>query len=194
MSSFAVPLQTLLRSLQTKLLATTVPLVLLSTAALFILIQKNAERTALADLQAKLEEVLTIQSTSVSGPLWQLDLKQVALMLEAMTTDPDVLGAIVYDETEQIIAQVGAMEAEDQTIYVRTEPIRFGDTSDLQNIGQLKVAFTDQRVRAATRERQIAAAAFAGLLIVAIVISVVLGHRRTVGTPLNRLLGAIHTA
>ena len=156
--------KTLWRSLQTKLLATTVPLVLLSTAALFILIQKNAERTAIADLQAKLEEVLTIQSTSVSGPLWQLDLKQVALILEAMAIDPDVLGAIVYDETEQIITQVGAMEAEGQTIHAGTEPIRFGDTSDLQNIGQLKVAFTDQRVQAATRERQIAAAAFAGLL------------------------------
>lgn len=179
------------RSLQTKFLVVAVPLVLLSTIALFTFIQLNSYQTAIADLRAKLDAITTIQSTSLAGPLWDVNEEQVSLMLVAMTTDPDLLGAIVYDETDSVVAKVGSMEAEIGTVYVDDAPIEFGRGGDKETIGRLVVAFTDQRVIAAARNDMITAAAIGGLLVLAIVLSVMLAHRRTIGTPLNRLMNSI---
>ena len=191
-------------SLRTKFLAIAVPLVLLATIGLFAVIQINAQRVATEDLQNKLQKMVAIQSASLAGPLWNVDEKQVSLILSAMIIDPEVLGAVVYDESGAVVAQVGSMEAPDQTIYAMDTPIeyRFRVTPEgvvlrreaVEVIGRLEVALTDQRVRAAMRERLNVAVEIAVLLVLAVVLSVLLAHRRTIGIPLARLLDAIHVA
>jgi signal transduction histidine kinase/DNA-binding response OmpR family regulator len=183
-----------LRSLRTKFLAIAVPLVLVSTLGLFAVIQLNAESALNQELQNKLERVATIQSATLAGPLWNIDKKQVSLILAAMAIDPDVLGAAVLDEVGTIVGQVGILEAAEQTVYRLKVPIEYATSGQTQIIGQLEVAIADTRIRAMTREREILAGIIAGLLILAIVISVIIAHRRTIGIPLKRLLGAIHLA
>jgi signal transduction histidine kinase/DNA-binding response OmpR family regulator len=182
------------RSLQAKFLAITVPLVLLSTVGLFAVIQLNAQRDATKNLNDKLRDVVAIQSTSLAAPLWNIDEKQVSLILAAMAIDPDVLGAVVYDEAGIVVYQVGTMTAPEQMIYRRAAPIEFDRDDVVETIGRLEVALTDRRVRAATRERLVVATWIAGLLVLAIVLSVLLAHRRTIGIPLKRLLDAIHSS
>jgi signal transduction histidine kinase/DNA-binding response OmpR family regulator/HPt (histidine-containing phosphotransfer) domain-containing protein len=183
-----------LRSLQAKFLAIAVPLVLLSTFGLFAVIQMNAQRTATRNLQIKLQEMAAIHSKSLAGPLWNIDEKQVSLILAAMAIDPDMLGAVVYDESGAVTDRVGILDAPDQTVYRLAVPIELDRGGRTRTIGRLEVALTDVRVRAATRERQVLATEVALLLVVAIVVSVIIAQRRTVGIPLNRLLDAIHTA
>jgi uncharacterized membrane protein affecting hemolysin expression len=43
--------------------------------------------------------VVAIQSASLAGPLWNVDEDQVSLILAAMVIDPEILGAVVYDES-----------------------------------------------------------------------------------------------
>ncbi|MGH1353168.1 MAG: histidine kinase dimerization/phospho-acceptor domain-containing protein, partial [Methyloligellaceae bacterium] len=179
------------KSLQTKMLAITVPLVLLTTAAMFFLIQKNVEQNALKDLETRLENVTAVHSASLTGPLWQVDSAQASLSLDALVIDEDVIGAIVLDETDNVIAQVGSMDAEDVTVYTRTSPINYDNGGSLVLIGTLQVAMTDRRLLAATKERQREAALIGALLVGVIVLSVVLAHRRIVGIPLNRLTDSI---
>ena len=179
-----------IRSLQAKFLAITIPLVLLSTLTLFAIIQFNAQRNANLGLQNKLEELATIQSTSLAGPLWNVDSSQVDLMLAAIAIDPEVLGAIVYDETGEVFAAFGTMQADGQNVLVLHVPINF----ETENIGRFKVAMTDELVRSATRQRLQIAAGLAILLVLSVVLSVLLAHRRTVGMPLRRLSESISAA
>lgn len=181
-------------SLRAKFLAVAVPLVLVSTLGLFAVIQMNAARALNQELRDKLERMAIIQSATLAGPLWNIDEKQVSLILAAMAIDPDVLGAAVYGESGAIVDQVGSLEAADQSVYRREVPIEYTSGGQTQTIGKLEIAIADTRIRAMTRERQIVAAMIAALLILAIVLSVIIAHRRTIGIPLKRLLDAIHLA
>ena len=182
-----------LRSLQVRFLLLAVPLVLVSTAGVFAYTQFEARRTSTAELRAKLHEVTGIQSAALAGPLWNVDEKQVSLVLSAMAIDSDVLGAVVYDEFGSEVARTGALEASGVTVFVEEAPIQYPSEGDSEVIGRLVVALTDQRVRAALREGQIAAGAVGVLLVLAIVLSVLYAHRRTIGIPLDRLLASIET-
>ena len=180
-----------LRSLRTKLLAITVPLVLLSTTALFFVLQKNAERSALTELQARLDNVAAVHSASLAGPLWQVDRTQAALSLAALAIDEDVIGAVVVDESGAEIASVGNMEAAGRRLYSTASPVRYDNGSSSETIGELRVAMSDSRVLAETQLRQREAGLIGALLVGAIVLSIVLAHQRTVGLPLSRLTDSI---
>jgi len=178
------------RSLQAKFLAITVPLVLLSTVALFAVIHLNTQRTAGRALQNKLQDVVAIQSNSLAGPLWNVDDAQVELILAAMEIDPEILGAAVFDEFGQLVAEVGEMAANEENVFTSDAPIQF----DGETIGRLEVAITDRLVQNATRDRLKIAGGVAALLVLSIVFSVLLAHRRTVGTPLRLLSDSIRIA
>ena len=187
------PVAFALRSLQIRFVARAVPLVLVSTAGVFTFTQIDARRTATAELKSKLREVTEIQSAALAGPLWNVDEDQVSLILSAMAIDSDVLGVVVYDEFESVVARSGALEASDVTVFVEEAPIRYPSEGGSEVIGRLVVAFTDKRARAAVREGQITAAAVGVLLVLAIVLSVLYAHRRTIGIPLYRLLASIES-
>ncbi len=178
------------RSLQAKFLAITIPLVLISTGAFFVVNQISVQQTAHDDLQAKLKEVANIQSTSLGAPVWNVDEQQVSHILAAMAIDPDIIGAIVFDESDEIIAQTGKMAASGEKISQITVPIEFNSKS----IGKLKVAITDKLVWQAAQDRLKVAGAMALLLVISVVLSVLLAHRRTVGTPLRLLSESIRTS
>lgn len=179
-----------IRSLQAKFLAITIPIVLISTGVLFIVSQISFQQTATNDLEAKLKDVSNIQSISLGGPLWNVDDKQVSHILAAMVIDPEIVGAIVFDESDKIIAQVGDMAAKRETVSQITVPIKFNSKS----IGKLKVAITDRLVWKATEERLKAAGVMALLLVITIVVGVLFAHRRTVGTPLHLLSESIRVS
>ena len=164
---------------------------MLSIVGQLAFIQLHAGRTATAELKSKMNEAAAIQSASLAGPLWNIDEKQVSLILSAMAIDPDVLGAVVYDEYEGVVARVGTLEESGATVYFEDTPIQYPSGGELRFIGRLIVAFTDQRVRAAVREQQVMATEVGVLLVLAIVLSVVYAHRRTIGLPLGRLLESI---
>ncbi len=100
-----------LRSLRAKFLALIVPLVLVSTVMVFGVSELAARRDANRKLHVKLNELVEIQSAVLTESLWNVAEEQVELILAAIAIDPDVLGAIVYDESNSMIASVGVVEA-----------------------------------------------------------------------------------
>jgi PAS domain S-box-containing protein len=178
------------RSLQAKFLAITIPLVLASTGALFAFSQINADRAEMDRLSSKIEELVAMQSASLAGPLWNLDEKQILLILDAMIIDPEIIGVVVYDENGGVYVKVGKLTTEGVTVLNRSEVIEY----ESEVYGRLEVAFTDSLSQKAAKERLQIAGGMALLLVISVVLSVLLAHRRTVGVPLLRLSDSIRAA
>ena len=85
-------------SIQAKFLAFVIPLVLISTIAVFGLFEFDARRDANLKLQDKLDKLVAIQSAVLAESLWNVDAEQIKLILAALAIDPDVESAVVYDE------------------------------------------------------------------------------------------------
>ncbi len=87
-------------TIRAKFLAFVVPLVLLSTIAVFGLFELHARRDANLMLRDKLDKLVAIQSAVVAEPLWNVADEQIKLILAALAIDPDVENAAVYDERD----------------------------------------------------------------------------------------------
>ncbi len=180
-----------LRSLRAKFLALIVPLVLLSTVIVFGISELAARRDANKKLHAKLDEVVEIQSAVLSEPLWNVANEQVKLILDAIAIDPDILGAIVYDESNNLIASVGAVEAMEQQEFLAERDIRHLSGDDAEVIGRLVLSLTDVRMQAESQTRLLVLVGLAALLILSVVTIALVANRRTIGIPLERLLSSI---
>jgi class 3 adenylate cyclase len=178
-----------LHSLRAKFLLLIMPLLVLSTAVVFG-ISEYAERSDAADdLQDKLNKLVEIQSAVLSEPLWNIANQQIELILAAISIDPDVQGARVFDETGEIVAVVGTLEGSD---FIAARNISYASGRAPQVIGRLEVALTDARLRFETGARLLVLAGLAGLLLVSVIIIVLIGNRRTIGIPMHLLLDAIN--
>ena len=97
-------------TIRAKFLAIVVPLVLLSTVAVFGLFELNARHDANLKLQDKLDKLVTIQSAVLAEPLWNVADEQIKLILAALAIDPDVESAAVYDELGQLVGATGSAD------------------------------------------------------------------------------------
>ena len=155
-------------------------------AAFEVAVQRSA-RDLLTD---KLENVAQAQVTLLSRPLWDVDAEQVARVLAALVRDPDVIGAIVFDDRSEPLASVGGMDGADPVLVTRADiTIRRGGVSHA--LGHLELAMSDYRLVAATRTRRLLAGGLVAALLFTVVASALLAYGRTVGTPMRRLLLAI---
>lgn len=183
-----------LRSVQGKLLAYVVPLVLISTIAVFALFEWNAQNSAEKQLQAKLDKLVQIQSSVLAESLWNVADQQIQLILAALVTDSDVLAAQVIDDLDDIVAEVGDTTALSTSRFSAQSDIHYDSGDQTLRIGVLKIALTENRLSALARERLLLAAALAGILLMAVVAAVLVANRRVIGNPLSLLLTSINSA
>ncbi len=180
------------RTLRAKFLAVIVPLFLLSTVIVFGISELTARREANRKLHAKLDQLVEIQSAVISESLWNVAEEQIELILAAIVIDTDVLGAIVYDESNSPIASVGAVEAIEQQEFFAEKDITYLSGDDPEVIGRLALALTDARVRGESEARLFVAVGLAALLLLSVVTIALVANRRTIGIPLERLLESIN--
>jgi sigma-B regulation protein RsbU (phosphoserine phosphatase) len=180
------------RSIRTKFLALVVPLVLLSTFAVFGLFELNARRDANLKLEEKLQKMITLQSSVISEPLWNVSDEQIELNLAALAIDPDVLGVAVYDVDGILIGKSGSVEEIGRQRFRAHKDINYTYKNELQTIGRISIALTDSSLRSAAQERITLTAILAAVLLVSVVFSALVGNRRTIGIPLQRLLRSIN--
>jgi class 3 adenylate cyclase/uncharacterized membrane protein affecting hemolysin expression len=180
------------KSLRAKFLALIVPLVLLSTVIVFGISELAARRDANRKLHAKLHELVEIQSAVLSESLWNVADEQVELILAAIAIDPDVLGAIVYDDSNNMITSVGEVEAIVQKEFFAEKDITRLSGDDPEVIGRLAIALTDVWVKAESQTRLLVLTGLAALLLLSVITIALAANRRTIGIPLERLLGSIN--
>lgn len=181
-----------LRTLRGKFLALIVPFVLLSTIVVFGISELGARRHADQKLRAKLDELIEIQSAVLSEPLWTVNNHQVELVLIAIAIDPDVLGAIAYDQSNNPVASVGAVEALERQEFFAKRDINHGGRDDRQVIGHLALALTNARIRAESGTRLLDVVGLGALLLLSVVTIALVANRRTIGIPLEQLLKSIN--
>jgi PAS domain S-box-containing protein len=179
-------------TIRAKFLAFVVPLVLLSTVLVFGLFEFNARRDANLKLQDKLDKLVTIQSAVIAESLWNVADEQIKLILAALAIDPDVEGAAVYDELDNLVGFTGASEEMASRPFYATKEIVYTDDDKPEVIGRLAISLTDAGLKAAAQERMVLAGVLAAVLLVAVVLSAMIGNRRTIGIPLERLLVSIN--
>ncbi|MGI9331799.1 MAG: response regulator, partial [Gammaproteobacteria bacterium] len=181
-----------LRTLRAKFLAINVPLVVLFTVALFVLFEVTAYRNGLHRLHEKLEKIVTSQGAALSEPVWNLDTAQVKLIIAAMDNEPDLAGAVVTDESGDLLASIGAVTGTRQDL-VATRNITFTRDGRSIVIGELSIALSREPLLVAFKRRALLEGALLGVLVLAVVISALIANRRTIGIPLERMLESIET-
>ena len=178
-------------SIQAKFLAFVVPLVLLSTIAVFGLFEFNARRDANLMLQDKLDKLVAIQSAVVAKSLWNFADEQIKLILAALAIDPDIESAAVYNEQDQLVGFTGSADGIETRPLSASKEIVYVSGEKPEVIGRLAISLTDTRLQSAAQERMFLAGVLAAILLVSVVFSALRGNRRTIGIPLERLLASI---
>ena len=180
------------KSVQAKVLMYVVPLVLLSTMAVFALFEWTARNQAQEELQAKVERMAEIQSAVIAESLWNVNDAQVGLILAALITDQDVLAAAVYDERDRRVAFVGNTDALAVAKYTVQNEIVYEEGGRKTTVGRLDLALTDARLAALRVERLFLTTALAGILLAAVIMATIAANKQAVGRPLALLMESIN--
>jgi PAS domain S-box-containing protein len=179
------------KTIRAKFLALVVPLVLIATVIVFGLFEFKAQSDAEEKLRDKLNKLVEIQSAVVAESLWNVADEQIKLILAALAIDPDVLGAIVFDEQGIVVGSTGSVEDIESQVYFAKMDITYFYDEEAKIIGSLSIALTDTSLRAAAQDRLFLAVGLAAILLVSVVVSALIANRRTIGIPLERLLESI---
>jgi signal transduction histidine kinase/DNA-binding response OmpR family regulator len=180
------------RSVQTKFLLYVVPLVLVSTVIVFGLFEMNARRSAEEQLQTKLSKLIEIQSAVLTESLWNVADEQIKLTLRALLTDPDVLGAAVYDERDRLVAEVGEAAQIAASRFSAREDVIYDAGDRRVRIGELRIALADTRLQVLASERLSFVIILAGILLTAVVTATLAANRRIIGRPLGLMMESIN--
>ncbi len=179
------------KTVQTKFLIISIPILLLSIAVLFTLFELNAQHQATLKLHDKLDRLLVTQSAAMMTPVWNVADDQVKLMLDALAIDPDIRGAFVTDDADSLLGQVGLVAVGEFNAERDIVQVQGGER---KVIGRIAITLTDKRLQAETKIRLLLVGVLAVLLVLSVVASQLVAHRQTIGVPIERLLKAIKTS
>jgi signal transduction histidine kinase len=176
-------------SLQAQFLRFHVPVVIVATVVLFGIIELQSTRYEREQLQSTLQNRIALERSVVAEPLWNLDVSGVTLILKAIVNEPNVMGAAVYDNAGRVFASVGDLNA--AADLLGEAPVEFRTDVSVEPIGILRLALTTKPMDMAQRTRRWLAAAVALILASIVSFASIVAVRRSVRTPLKRMLSAI---
>ena len=182
--------------MQSKFLATVIPMTLGAIAIVFGVFEYLSFQRAESNLRERLDSLLTVQSRALSGPIWNINEEQVKLTVDALTSDPDIATVEVYDfhESRGVLALYRAAKPGSVASLVgETDIVRQG-TDEQEVIGRLVIGISEDRVAAGARQRLLLVASLAVALMIGIVGSILFSYRRIIDTPLGKLLTGIQAA
>jgi len=134
------------------------------------------------------------QSAALANPLWNLDDEQIALSLEAIASNREIVVARVYGEDGELLASEGdATDPRGDEIAFRND-IRFDAGTGPRKIGEFELLVTPRDIWDQTRSRLLLAAGIALAAVAMEVSAALFALRLIVGVPLERLLAGISAA
>jgi class 3 adenylate cyclase/PAS domain-containing protein len=180
-------------TLRARFLRVTIPLIFISVAGVFVMIELMTHRASVHRLQQTLEGIVETQATALATPLWNLDHEQLRYSLEAIATNLDVIGASIHGEDGEIMMATGDPEDSDDQILLRRD-IVYDPGTGSKVIGALSLTGTREHLWQQTRLRLFIAAGIALLAVFMEVAAALYALRRIIGIPLEKLLAAINSA
>ena len=182
------------RGLRFKFLVINLSVALLSAALLFGLWEAFLHSRALTALERKVDEVVAIQSSILTVPVWNLEEDRIELILRAILKDGDFVLALVTDESGTVLVRVGEPPGHDRQSVTTTSAIVHTQDGQSQFLGELTLVADDRLLAAQARERWILDLVVILLLLTAAVLAALIAFRRTIEAPLSRLLEVINRA
>ncbi|MCU9850541.1 SpoIIE family protein phosphatase [Defluviimonas sp. WL0024] len=153
-----------------------------------------AHRNAMSRLSQTSQALLRTQGAALANPLWNIDNEQIALSLEAIASNREVVVARVYGEDAELMVEAGDVSdlSGDEIVFRRD--IDFDAGTGARKIGEIEFVVTSREIWEQTRARLLLAAGIALAAVAMEVSAALFALRRIVGVPLERLLGAISAA
>jgi signal transduction histidine kinase/ActR/RegA family two-component response regulator len=180
-------------SLRFKFLAVNLCVALIPTIIVFSAWEYFSYVTAVHQLEQRIDEVSAIQSEILGAPVWNLETDRMELVLDAILQDSDFVMALVHDERGRLLAQSGAVAADQAPhIITTTNSIHFDTGAMRVFIGELNLIASDERIRTQIWSRLYVDFCMILLWLCAAICATWYAFRRTIETPLSRLLDAIH--
>ncbi len=181
-------------SLRFKFLAFNLLIAFVPTIILFSAWEYASYNAALRELEEKLDEVLAIQSDILAAPLWNLEGDRMQLVLDAILKDSDFVMAAVSDHRGRLMAQSGVISPHHQGQVINSShAIVSGSGDSTELLGELSLIATDTRISELVTKHLYLDVAIIALWLLASITAALVAFRRTIDTPLSRLLEAIHS-
>jgi signal transduction histidine kinase len=184
---------TRIRSIRNKFLFVIIPLLLVTLAGATFVLDIHIKDSESRRLTNKLDALSDTYGKMLASSLWILDYERIALILNAISADPEVVYVSVYDKTKSLISDSGSKGIRNDPKYSTSVDI-FYETSITGKsiiVGRLELSLTDSLVVSAQQERLGLSVTLAILLIVSIIASALMANTWSVGIPLRRVMKAI---
>lgn len=182
-------------SLQAKFLMLSVPLYLVVTFSVLYVFNYSIKRDSTQKLDAAMSELVKLQASTVSGPLWLLNQRQLDLILRTLIIGENVKGVAVYDDKENLIASEGTLGEDSNYPFVK-HAISFKEENNDKDtyIGLLRMVYTTEHLEDENTARFRFAMFVVGLVSLSSIICSILALRITVCRPLTYFLTALKHA
>ena len=143
--------------------------------------QEHRDRRDALLLRAKL--ISEMQSDALSGPLWDYDQERALSSLNGILKDPDILQATVYDDANEVFAQISGQNFDssaklDHKTLTLVEKINFSPTNSRRKlVGKIKILMSLDRIEKALTSDIINSSIFALLIMVVMILGLTLAIR-----------------
>lgn len=128
----------------------------------------------------------TSQSIIIGGSVASKNTNELSLLLATIISDPDVIGAAVYDTTGAAIDSFGKLKPESSELSKRIT-VNFFDGQGVRQVGELLIVMSDNRLRAEAIQNLIDHLVLGVVLLVTSIVATTIVHRKIVVQPLRRL-------
>jgi PAS domain S-box-containing protein len=179
--------------LETKSLKVVLPIVLVTTALLFSVIEGLSVMKAMEELHTKKQVLVQNHSNLLSDWVWNLDRERIQLSLENLLENEIVAGAKVVDEWGNELASVGVSDDEGEFLSASAE-IFFSIDSSQKPVGRTTIFVTDQLVKEQLVTQLLKGGGNALIIIFATVIGSIYANRKIITDPLTRMMTVIEKA
>ena len=182
------------RSLATKLLLVLLPMTLGLAAVVMFFAAERQRVEAYTEFEFNQERFVNLQVTALAPVLWNFDMATIGALFRGYGGNPDVAWAALFDKRGKLLASVGDYQhLVPQSGLYRQSGIVYRDhkTDATQELGTLRVAFDDGRIRAELRRRFHNDLMIGVALILAVSIGCIVAVRIIIGRPLGQLLQSL---
>ena len=121
-------------------------------------------------LTLRAQRTADLQAAALAQPIWDMEDERQSVLLEALTTDQDLLYAAILSDSGEATASVGRKPLADDDVLNASQVIRYEGDGDAIGVGSLTLSFSKARL-----EEQASALAKYGIIAALVILAVILG-------------------
>jgi class 3 adenylate cyclase len=178
-------------SIRRRFLRISIPLIFVSVAGVFSVIELMTHKNLVNQLNDNLNDVMETHSASLASPLWSFDDEQIDLALKAIIIQDEIVTARIFNEDGTIRSEAGKQELPEKSIVLIGD-VTYDPGEGSKTIGKLEIIATEIAVWQHTKERIWVAAGIALIAVLMEVATALYALRKIVQVPLERLLESIN--